>query len=132
MKHKWVKVSLVVVGVIVVAFSMVWMETLHRAKKSFYEGEKAIKNQDYALAIVWYGTTIRFYTPGSKWVKKAKDNLYEIGQMFESQGEYKKAKEAYDEIVHGIYAIRSFYTPHLDWQQDALKKVSECKAKLKS
>lgn len=130
-KQRWIKTVLVVIAVSLVAFSMVWLETLHRAKESFLEAEKAKEKGDYALAIVWYGTTIRFYTPGSKWVTLSKNRLFDMGQMFEASGDYKKAKESYDEVVHGIYAIRSFYTPHKDWQDAAIKKVEECKKKIK-
>jgi hypothetical protein len=126
----WLRVTLTVVGVIIIVFIMIFLETNYRAKESFYEAEKAYDEEDYDMAVVWYGTVIRFYTPGSKWVVKAKDRLFEIGEMFEKQGKYKKAAEAYGEVVHGIYAIRSFYTPHKDWQEEAKKKVEECRAKM--
>ncbi|MEW6618175.1 MAG: hypothetical protein AB1422_02295 [bacterium] len=129
MKNKPLKIILTVLGVIVIAFTMVWLETLHRAKEAFYEGEKEYKGKNYAMAVVWYGSTIRFYTPGSKWVKKAKERIFEIGQMYEKDGQFKEAKDTYGEIVHGIYAIRSFYTPHEDWQKQAMEKVELCEKK---
>ncbi|MDI6736022.1 MAG: hypothetical protein QME42_07505 [bacterium] len=132
MNNKVSKIILTVLGVMVIAFIMVWLETGHRAKEAFNEGEKEYKKKDYDMAVVWYGSTIRFYTPGSKWVKKAKERIFEIGKMYEEQGKYKESADTYGEVVHGIYAIRSFYTPHQDWQKQAMKKVEECKEKIKN
>lgn len=131
MNNKVLRISSIVLGVIIVVFIMIWLETLHRAKEAFYEGEKEYKKKNYEMAVVWYGSTIRFYTPGSKWVKKAKERIFEIGKMYEEQGKYKEAADTYSEVVHGIYAIRSFYTPHKDWQEQAKEKVRKCKEKIK-
>ena len=132
MKNKPLKIILTVLGVMVIAVTMVWLETGQRAKEAFNEGEKEYKKKDYDMAVVWYGSTIRFYTPGSKWVKKAKERIFEIGKMYEEQSKYKESADTYGEVVHGIYAIRSFYTPHEDWQKQAMKKVEECKEKIKN
>ncbi len=115
------------IGVVVIVFMMIFLETGYRANESYKEAEKSYQQGDYDMAIVWYGTVIRFYTPGSKLVAKAKDKLFGIGEMLEKRGDYKKAAEAYGEVVHGIYAIRSFYTPHKDWQDEAKKRVKACK-----
>lgn len=131
MQNKVLKIALAVLGVVIIVLAMVWLETLFRAKNAFYEGEKEYKKKDYPLAVAWYGSTIRFYTPGSKWVKKAKEQIFKIAKMYEKEGKYKEAQDTYGEVVHGIYAIRSFYTPHQDWQKEAMKKVKECKEKMK-
>ncbi|MFH1897449.1 MAG: hypothetical protein ABH886_04310 [Candidatus Desantisbacteria bacterium] len=125
-----IKIALTVLGVIMIVFIMIFLETSHRARESYKEAETAYQQSDYDMAIVWYGTVIRFYTPGSMLVAKAKDKLFEIGELLEKKGDYKKASEAYGEVVHGIYAVRSFYTPHKDWQNEAIKRVKVCKGKV--
>lgn len=73
------------------------------------------------MAILYYGTVISFYTPYSPWVKRSIDRLFEIGKELEGKKDFKGAKEAYDEIIHRIYSIRSFYTPHKNIQEKAIK-----------
>lgn len=127
-----IKIALTVIGVIIIVFIMIFLETSHRAGESYKEAEKSYQQGDYDMAIVWYGTVIRFYTPGSKLVARAKDKLFEIGELLEKRGDYKKASESYGEVVHGIYAVRSFYTPHKDWQDEASRRVKSCKEKIKN
>lgn len=115
---KW---SLSIIGVIFVILLMFVAETMHRAYREFKEGESLYKKGDIPMAILYYGTVISFYTPYSPWVKKSIDRLFEIGRKLEEKGDFKGAKEAYDEIIHRIYSIRSFYTPHKKTQEKAMK-----------
>ncbi len=86
---------------------------------------------DYDMAALWYGTAIRMYAPKSKWVNKSGERLFELARMYEEKQDYKKAKETYEEVMHAIYAIRSFYIPHENWLNAAKKKAEECKMKIK-
>lgn len=124
-------VPILMIGMLMgISSELIWLETSHRAKESWLEAEKAYKSRDYDMTVVWCGSTIRFYTPGSKWVKKAKERIFEIAKMYEEEGKYKQAAEAYNEVVNGIYASRTIcYTPHKDWQEEAMRKVKDCKEK---
>ncbi|MEW6006948.1 MAG: hypothetical protein AB1595_02175 [bacterium] len=113
--------TLSIVGVIFVIITMFWLETMHRAYREFKEGEALYKKGDIPMAILYYGTVISFYTPYSPWVNKAINRLFEIGDSSYKKGDYKTAKEAYDEIIHRIYSVRSFYTPHKKTQEKAMK-----------
>lgn len=121
MKNSVLRWTLSILGVIFVVLIMFAAETMHRAYREFKEGEALYKKGDIPMAILYYGTVISFYTPYSPWVKKAIDRLFEIGKELEKRKDYKGAKEAYDEIIHRIYSIRSFYTPHKKIQEKAMK-----------
>lgn len=119
-----------ITGVILVMMAMFWAETMHRAAREFKEAEKSEKGGDMPMAILWYGTVISFYTPWSPWVNKSISKLFEIGKDAEEKGDYKLAKDAYDEIVHRIYSVRSFYTPHKDKQTKAKTLSDAVKQKI--
>lgn len=121
MKNPVLRWALSIVGVIFVILLMFAAETMHRAYREFKEGEALYKKGDIPMAILYYGTVISFYTPYSPWVKKSMDRLFEIGKVAEKKGDFKTAKEAYEEIIHRIYSIRSFYTPHKKTQEQAMK-----------
>ena len=118
-KNSVLRWTITIVGVILVIVAMFWAETMHRAWREFKEAKKSEKAGDMPMAILWYGTVISFYTPWSPWVNKSIDRLFEIGKEAEAKGDFKLAKDAYDEIVHRIYSVRSFYTPHKDKQTKA-------------
>ncbi|MEW6481406.1 MAG: hypothetical protein AB1397_00100 [bacterium] len=115
---RWTGSIIAVIFVILVMFAA---ETMHRAYREFKEGEALYKKGDIPMAILYYGTVISFYTPYSPWVNKAINRLFEIGASCQKKKDYKTAKEAYDEIIHRIYSVRSFYTPHKKTQEKAMK-----------
>ena len=125
---KW---TMTIVGVILVMMAMFWAETMHRAWRDFKEAKKSERAGDMPMAILWYGTVISFYTPWSPWVNKSIERLFAIGKASEAKGDYKLAKDAYDEIVHRIYSVRSFYTPHKDKQTKAKELSEKVKQKIK-
>ena len=124
--------TVTIVGVILVIVAMFWAETMHRAWREFKEAEKSEKAGDMPMAILWYGTVISFYTPWSPWVNKSIDRLFTIGKKAEEKGDYKLAKDAYDEIVHRIYSVQSFYIPHKDKQTKAKEQSDAVKQKITS
>ncbi len=131
-KNPVLRWTITIIGVIFVLMAMFWAETMHRAWREFKEAEKSEKAGDMPMAILWYGTVISFYTPCSPWVNKSISKLFEIGKNAEEKGDYKLAKDAYDEIVHRIYSIRSFYTPHKDKQTKAKALSDAVKQKIKT
>ncbi|MFH0774862.1 MAG: hypothetical protein V2A53_05130 [bacterium] len=130
LKNPVLRWTATITGVILVMIAMFWAETMHRAWREFKEAKKAEKEGDMPMAILWYGTVISFYTPWSPWVNKSIERLFEIGKDAEKKGDYKLAKDAYDEIVHRIYSVRSFYTPHKDKQTKAKTLSDAVKQKI--
>lgn len=122
-------IILIILLVIVIMFAMVYIDVYFRARSSFADGEKALQKKDYTKAVAWYGSTLQFYLPIYPYGKESKDRLMEIGQMYEKEGNYRLAKEAYGEIYHSIMAIRSFYTPYPEWAKMAEKKEKEMEKK---
>jgi hypothetical protein len=131
MKNPVLRWTLTILGVIAVMIAMFWAETYRRAHREFKEAEKCYREGDIEMAILWYGTVISFYTPFSPYVKKSFERLFEIGEDAEREGNYELAKEAYSEIVHRIYSIRSFYTPHKKIQEKAMALRDAVSEKLK-
>jgi len=121
MNNQILKWGLKILGVIFIVILMFWLETMHRAYREFKDAESLYKKGDIPMAILYYGTVISFYTPYSPWVNKSIDRLFEIGKSSFEKKDYKTAKEAYDEIIHRIYSVRSFYTPHKKLQEKAMK-----------
>ncbi|HAW50092.1 TPA: hypothetical protein DCX16_03985 [bacterium] len=130
MKNPVLRWALTISGVAIVVIVLFFLETMHRAWREFKEAEELYKKDDIPMAILCYGTVISFYTPGSPWVRKSMERLFEIGKNAEEKGDYKQAKEAYDEIIHRIYSIRSFYTPHKKKQERAMKLRDEAEKKI--
>lgn len=62
-------------------------------------------------AAIHYERAIRWYVPGSPYVGRAADALWDLGQASEDAGDADLALFAYRGLRSGAYATRSFYQP---------------------
>jgi len=62
-------------------------------------------------AAIHYERAIRWYAPGSPYVGRAADALWDLGEAAEEAGDAELALFAYRGLRSGAYATRSFYQP---------------------
>ncbi|MGA2191774.1 MAG: hypothetical protein ABSG42_00135 [Nitrospirota bacterium] len=101
--------------IFVVLIAMVWVKTYVYGHNQYIAGEKAFKSGDLKTAITDYETAIHMYTPFGSYVPASAQRLWEIGQGFESSGDYDWSLIAFRALRSSFYAVRSFYTPYRDW-----------------
>ncbi len=122
-RERWQRAGLIL-GTIIIAFAMVWINTYLRSAKYFREGESFRQEAKFLDAITSYETAAHAYTPWNSNVKLALDRLWEIGVMYESENDDPDyALVAFRSLRSSIYAIRSFYWPYYEW-------IAKCDTKI--
>lgn len=113
-----------VVIIFTIMIAMIWGRTYYSQWQQFNIGEEALKKKNMREAITGYESAIHMYTPCSGMVKTSIERLWQIGEMFERQGQYDWALIAYRSLRSSLYAVRSLYTPYPEWIERCDKKIA--------
>lgn len=97
------------------ALVIIWGNALYRQWDQYRRGEAARAKGDVIAAIAGYESAIHMYTPLSPLVGRSAEQLWQLAQGLEQKGDYPRALVAYRSLRSSYYAVRSLYSPGLDW-----------------
>ncbi|MDA8078249.1 MAG: hypothetical protein M0Z79_04850 [Nitrospiraceae bacterium] len=103
---------------------MVGAKVFYLERSHFLSAEKYYEASDWKLAIREYDLALHFYFPGSPYVNKSAEKLWQIGEMFEKADKPDWAVLAYSSIRSSFYASRSLYTPGREWIRRCDEKIA--------
>jgi hypothetical protein len=89
--------------------------TWWRLQDQFALGEEAFRRGDFAGAVAGYESAIHMYIPFNGMVEKSAQQLWNIAEASERQGDIKRALIAYRALRSSFYAARWLVTPGMDW-----------------
>jgi len=121
-KRRWQNIG-IVAGTALIALAMVWANTYQRMRTEYRKGEEHFARGDYLPAITAYETAIHAYVPWSGKIRHSAERLWEIGGLYEEQGETELALIAYRSLRSSFYAVRSFYQPYPEWIERCGPKI---------
>ncbi|MBW2064745.1 MAG: hypothetical protein JRJ03_07380 [Deltaproteobacteria bacterium] len=119
-----VKKALIVTGVLLVMFLMLWARAFYGSVKAYQKGEGFLKQGNYIRAITYFDRSIHWYTPLNPYVRKSAERLWEIGEKAQETGDTKLALIAYRTIRSGFYAASHFIVPHGEWIERAEARIA--------
>lgn len=104
--------------------------------RAVWEGRAALSAGDQALvegdadeAIAQWRRAARWYVPGAPHVGGALDRLEQLGAEAAERGDLDLALAAWRGVYGAIKATRSFYTPHSERLEPAMRAISELMAR---
>jgi tetratricopeptide (TPR) repeat protein len=120
-----VKQILKIVVLVLIIIVMVYLKLFINQYREFNRGEEAYSKKNFKDAVVYYETSIQFYTPFSSNIKKAIQRMFEIASIYEQEGNYEYALDVYENLRSALYATKSFYQPYSDVINRCDKKITE-------
>jgi hypothetical protein len=97
--------------------------TWWRLQDQFAQGEEAFRRGDFIGAVAGYESAVHMYIPFNGTVEKAAQQLWNIAEASERQGDIKRALIAYRALRSSFYADRWLVTPGMDW-------IARCDARI--
>ncbi len=108
---------------------MILVRVLYGSATELRAGQEAVVARDFDRAILHLERSLHWYVPFSPTITEAAQQLWEIGQNAEAQGNGALALEAYQALRGAFYATRSFYTPHPAWIARANDRIATLQAR---
>lgn len=98
--------------------------TWWRMQTQFNLGEEAFRRGDFSAAVAGYESALHMYLPGHPDMEKAAQQLWNIGELNERQGDLTRALIAYRALRSSFYAAKWLKTPGLHWITRCDKKIA--------
>src|ERR1039457_844803 len=89
--------------------------TWWRLQEQFDLGEEAFRRGDFTAAVAGYESAIHMYIPFNGTVEKSAQQLWNLAETSERQGDVNRALIAYRALRSSFYADRWLVTPGMDW-----------------
>ncbi|MEM1009516.1 MAG: hypothetical protein AAGJ35_10975 [Myxococcota bacterium] len=93
--------------------SVLYLKNYLHARTDFHQGEAALQNKKPRRSIRLYTRSIRWYTPGSRYVEKSIARSLKIAELSFEQGDWALALFAYQSLYNALSSIRSIYQPFM-------------------
>ncbi|MBW1999038.1 MAG: hypothetical protein JRJ29_13885 [Deltaproteobacteria bacterium] len=119
-----VRRNLLVTGLVLVMFLMLWARAFYGSVKAYHKGEDFLKQENYIRAITYFDRSIHWYTPLNPYVRKSAERLWEIGEKAQEIGDNKLALIAYRTVRSGFYATSHFIIPYKEWIERAEARIA--------
>lgn len=120
-----IKIILVNSAVIVVLCLLIFTAaTWWRMEEQFALGEDAFRRGDFPGAVAGYESAIHMYIPFHPTVELAAQRLWYVGEIFERQGDIKRALIAYRALRSSFYSARWLTTPGTEWIERCDRKIA--------
>ena len=106
--------------------SIVYIKVYLQARSEFQQAETLLKKTLLRRAIRHYSYTIKWYTPGNKYVIVAMSRIQRLSDHAYQQGNWSLATYGYQQLRDALKSIRSLYQPHqkiLRFSQEKLAKL---------
>jgi tetratricopeptide (TPR) repeat protein len=123
MNEKAKTIALNIAVTAVIAIVLIIASTQWRQWSQYSKGEAAMAKGDYIAAISGYEAAIHMYTPLSPLVSRSAEQLWQLGQTFERNGDSAGALIAYRSLRSSFYAVRGIYSPGTEW-------IKRCEARI--
>jgi hypothetical protein len=103
------------VGLLVVALLFMLVLRVGYGSYSALERARVLRAEgDAALAALAYREAITWYLPGSPWVARAIEGMWELADEAEAAGDWVAARTIVSNLRGALYGVRSFYQPHAE------------------
>ncbi|SNB47301.1 tol-pal system YbgF family protein [Geobacter sp. DSM 9736] len=112
-KARPIAINIAVISVLI--FMLIWGNTWYRQWSQYRKGETALAAGNYVSAIAGFESAIHMYTPGSPFVERSAEKLWELGEMFEKRGDLEGAIVAYRSLRSSFYSTRGIFQPGGEW-----------------
>ena len=89
--------------------------TWWRLQEQFDLAEEAFRRGDFTAAVAGYESAIHMYIPFNGTVEKSAQQLWNLAETSERQGDVNRALIAYRALRSSFYADRWLVTPGMDW-----------------
>jgi len=97
--------------------------TWWRLQDQYALGEEAFRRGDFTGAVAGYESAIHMYIPFNPTNEKSAQQLWNIAEASERQGDVNRALIAYRALRSSFYADRWLVTPGMEW-------IARCDAKI--
>lgn len=113
-------------GVVIISLCLLLFVagTWWRMQTQLTLGEDAFRRGDFSGAVAGYESTLHMYLPGHPAMEKASQQLWNIGELNERQGDVTRALIAYRALRSSYYAAKWLITPGQDWIKKCDKKIA--------
>lgn len=101
-----------------------YVTSFSRSRQEFKIAEKSLKQGLLSSSIRRYGRTIRWYTPGNKYVQVATQRLLKISDIAYQSGDWEKAIMALQHLRNALFSIRSLYQPYAKTLERCMQKLA--------
>ena len=89
--------------------------TWWRLQDQYALGEEAFRRGDFTGAVAGYESAVHMYIPFNGTVEKSAQQLWNIAEACERQGDINRALIAYRALRSSFYADRWLVTPGMEW-----------------
>lgn len=90
----------------------VYLKVYTHSRQEFRKAESYLKKGEMHSAIRHYAWSIRWYTPGNRYVRVAIKRLLRIGEHAYQRGDWEQAISAYQHTRNALNALRTTTQPH--------------------
>jgi hypothetical protein len=121
----------IVAGCLLVLFCLgvVVTRAVWEGRSALAAGDQALAAGDADEAIARWRRAARWYVPAAPHVGEALDRLEELGAQAAERGDVDLALAAWRGVYGAIKATRSFYTPHGERLEPAMRAISDLMAR---
>jgi hypothetical protein len=119
------KLASLVLVVILVFFVIIWVRAFYGARENYHKGEAFLKGGHTIRAVTFFDRSIHWYTPLNPYVEKSAEQLWEIGEGAQREGDKRLALIAFETIRSGFYGASHLVTPGKEWIQKVDAKLHE-------
>jgi tetratricopeptide (TPR) repeat protein len=116
----------------IVALLLMASATQYRQWTLYSRGTAAEAANNPIAAISGYESAIHMYTPGSPFVARSAEALWNLGLKAEARRDVNQALIAYRALRSSFYASRSFFLPGQEWIQRCNEKIVTLEQQLKT
>ena len=111
-------------AIIVICLLLFLAGTWWRMSAQFALGEEALGKGDFPNAVAGFESAVHMYIPFHPTIEKAAEQLWQIGENSERQGEAARALIAYRALRSSFYADHWLMTPGESWIARCDKKIA--------
>lgn len=111
-------------AIIVICLLLFLAGTWWRMSSQFALGEEALGKGDFPNAVAGFESAIHMYIPFHPTIEKAAEQLWQIGENNERQGDAARALIAYRALRSSFYADHWLMTPGESWIARCDKKIA--------
>jgi len=111
-------------AIIVICLLLFLAGTWWRMSAQFTLGEEALGKGDFPNAVAGFESAVHMYIPFHPTIEKAAEQLWQIGENNERQGDVARALIAYRALRSSFYADHWLMTPGEAWIARCDKKIA--------
>lgn len=99
----------------------------YQSRHDYLLGVEYERAERFQEAVMQYDHSAHWYFPGNPFVEKSLSRLWAVGNALEHTNPT-LSLWAYDSMRGSIYAVRSFYMPHMEWLEKVNPRIALLRA----